>query len=204
MPQRMLPCARDMRMRTLEGCVKVRHPHSHLLNRQVSLFASVIEEAAAHGQQAQECCRDRRPSTVQGGLEGAALPCPPALVHPALFVASQTAHELNMRKRQVMESAPVVAALEAAAGEHMGCGQGTRFPGHCRRSWPVALASGTGAADDAAVEGRARINCPLEHCSLHCARARAPQPAPLCTCRLGCTLAWLPPSDRAVCASTRV
>ena len=45
-------------------------------------------------------------------------PAPPRL-HPALFVASQTAHELNMRKRQVMESAPVVAALEAAAGEHM-------------------------------------------------------------------------------------
>ena len=201
MPQRMLPCARDMRMRTLEGCVKVRYPHSHLLNRQVSLFASVIEEAAAHGQQAQECCRDRRPSTAQGGLEGAALPCPPALVHPALFVASQTAHELNMRKRQVMESAPVVAALEAAAGEHMDAAKERDSPAIAAA---VALASGTGAADDAAVEGRARINCPLEHCSLHCARARAPQPAPLCTCRLGCTLAWLPPSDRAVCASTRV
>ena len=127
-------------------------------------------------------------------------PAPPRL-HPALFVASQTAHELNMRKRQVMESAPVVAALEAAAGEHMDAAKERDSPAIAAA---VALASGIGAADDAAVEGRARINCPLEHCSLHYARARAPQPAPLCTCRLGCTLAWLPPSDRAVCASTRV
>ena len=106
-----------------------------------------------------------------------------------------------MRFGQVMEPAPGVAALEAGDGEQMDAAKDDNFPVIAAA---VSLASGTGAADDAAVEGSTRTTARWAHCSLQCARARAPQPAPICPCRLGCTLAWLLLLDRAVCASTRV
>ena len=125
----------------------------------------------------------------------------PRACTPALFVATQTPHEHNVRFGQVMEPAPGVAALEAGDGEQMDAAKDDNFPVIAAA---VSLASGTGAADDAAVEGSTRTTARWAHCSLQCARARAPQPAPLCPCRLRCTLAWLLLLDRAVCASTRV
>ena len=65
----------------------------------------------------------------------------------------------------------------------------------------VAAASGAGAAEHATVEGTGAHNCPLEHRSLQCARARAPQPAQPCTCRLGSILARILRLDRAVCTA---
>ena len=151
------------------------------------------------GNTPQECCGDRRLLTLQVGLAGNALACPRLRLLPALHCDAITP----------MAQGATTAGIGVTLGD-AACEASVRERGVGAEGKVAAFIAGGGAGSRAVCSQRMtrrsrqpRANCHDVQCSLHCACARASQPSPLCSCRLGCTPARLQPLDRAICTATR-